>query len=181
MSEQNSLKLLYQTAQTTDDLDLFLYTGLPIIGRDGLIQIVADVIFDRLVQTCKSQKELALEMLEPSVLMQHINKMKANFVKYILHCLEQEKEEWAHLGRGEQRLEVTYLSEIWRNYFYEDGAVVLTATGNFVDRLYSFDHMFYSDCFDIYKFGQNDVNSFIFSSKENLLLIEHTLDFINSN
>ena len=62
MSEQNNLKLLYATAQTTDDLDLFLYTGLSIVGRDGLIQIVADVIFDRLVQTCKNQKELALEM-----------------------------------------------------------------------------------------------------------------------
>jgi hypothetical protein len=65
MSEYNSLKELYRTAQTTADLDLFFYTGLPIVGRDGLVLIVADVTFDRLVQTCKKQKELAVEMLEP--------------------------------------------------------------------------------------------------------------------
>jgi len=181
MSERNSLKQLYRTAQTTVDLDLFLYTGLPIVGRDGLVSIVADVTFDRLVQTCKKQKELAVEMLEPSVLMQHINKMKANFISYILDCLEYEKCEWAHLGRGKQELEVTYLSEIWRNYFYEDGAVVLTATGNFVERLFCFDSVQFPYCFDIYKFGEDEVNSFIFSGTENLMLLQHTLDFINSN
>lgn len=181
MSEQNSLKQLYQTAKTTADLDLFLYTGLPIVGRDGLVQIVADVIFDRLVQTCEEQKELALEMLEPSVLMKRIRQMKADFVKYVLPCLGQSKSEWDCLGRGEWALEVTYLSEIWRNYFYEDGAFVLTSTGSFVDRLFCFDNIYFSDLFDIYKFGQDDVNSFVFSSKENLLFIEYTLDFISSN
>lgn len=181
MSEQNSLKLLYATAQTTDDLDLFLYTGLNIVGRDGLVQIVADVIFDRLAQTCEGQKDLALEMLEPSVLMQRIRQMKADFVKYVLGCLGQSKSEWDCLGRGEWALEVTYLSEIWRNYFYEDGAFVLTSTGSFVDRLFCFDNIHFVDLFDIYKFGQDDVNSFVFSSKENLLFTEHTLDFISSN
>ena len=170
MSEQNSLKLLYQTAQTTDDLDLFLYTGLPIVGRDGLIQIVADVIFDRLVQTCKNQKELALEMLEPSVLMQRIRQMKADFVKYILSCLGQDKEE----------PRVNYISSIWSNYFSVTNQETLTASAYFTQRLFEFDDVT-TNVFDIYRFGENDINSFVFSETENVLLIEHTLDFINSN
>lgn len=170
MSEQNSLKLLYSTAQTTDDLDLFLYTGLPILGRDGLIQIVADVIFDRLVQTCKNQKELALEMLEPSVLMQRIRQMRADFVKYILSCLAQDKEE----------PRVNYISSIWSNYFSVTNQETLTASACFTQRLFEFDDVT-TNAFDIYMFGENDINSFVFSETENVLLIEHTLDFINSN
>ena len=181
MSEYNSLKELYRTAQTAADLDLFLYTGLPIVGRDGLVSIVADVTFDRLVQTCKKQKELAVEMLEPSVLMMHISKMKANFISYILDCLGHEKCEWAHLGRGKQELEVTYLSEIWRNYFYENMAYSNTATGNASERLFFLEAVDYPYCFNIYRFGENDVNSFILCDSESIELLQHTLDFINSN
>jgi hypothetical protein len=170
MSEKNSLKELYRTAQTTADLDLFLYTGLPIVGRDGLVSIVADITFDRLVQTCKKQKELAVEMLEPSVLMMHINKMKDDFVAYILGCSEQDK-----------LLGITYVSELWRTYFYENMAYSNTATGNVSERLFFLEAVDYPYCFNIYRFGENDVNSFILCDSESIELLQHTLDFINSN
>jgi hypothetical protein len=60
MSEYNSLKELYRTAQTTAELDLFFYTGLPIVGRDGLVLIVADVTFECTTKKTAAVNEYAL-------------------------------------------------------------------------------------------------------------------------
>lgn len=178
MSERNSLKLLYQTAQTTADLDLFLYTGLNIVGRDGLIQIVADVTFDRLVQTCKNQKELALEMLEPSVLSAKIKAMKIEFVKSISGC-----QNWTTRG-----IKVEHIGLVYANYFYTadwqfhmnlpDGGY--QSSGAFVKRLCEFESIDFSK-FQLYKIAYSQTNTFVFSYSESPELLQHTLDFINSN
>lgn len=178
MSEQNSLKQLYANAKNTFDLDLFLYTGLPIVGRDGLIQIVADVIFDRLVQTCKNQKELALEMLEPSVLFAKIKAMKVEFIKSISGC-----QNWTTRG-----IKVQHIGLVYANYFYTadwqfhmdlpDGGYQVS--GAFIRRICEFDSVDFSK-FQLYKIAYSQTNTFIFSYLESPELLQHTLDFINSN
>jgi len=177
MSERNSLKQLYRTAQTTADLDLFLWTGLPIVGRDGLVSIVADVTFDRLVQTCKKQKGLAVEMLEPSVLMGKIKRMKFDFYKTVLS-------EYKQLQFGT----IEHLGHIHAPYFYtgdwqfriEYPKGAYHSSGEFVRRLCDFDGIDFTK-FQMYKIAQFSVNTFVFADSEQSELLQHTLDFINSN
>jgi hypothetical protein len=178
MSEQSSLKELYRTAQTTADLDLFLWTGLPIVGRDGLIQIVADVTFHRLVQTCKNQKELAVEMLEPSVLMVRINQMKFDFCKTVLSGYTQ-------LSFG---VELENMGSIYAPYFYtgdwrfrvEYPTGGYHSSGEFVRRLCNFDDVDFHQ-FQMYKIAHFSENIFVFADSEQPELLQHALDFINSN
>jgi hypothetical protein len=178
MSEYNSLKELYRTAQTTDDLDLFLYTGLPIVGRDGLVSIIADVTFDRLVQTCKKQRELAVEMLEPSVLMGKIKQMKSEFYKAILS-------EYSQLPN---EVDVEWVGHIYAPYFYTGdwqlragySSASFRISGEFVRRLCDFDGVDFTK-FQMYKIAQFSVKTFVFADSEQPELLQHTLDFINSN
>ena len=178
MSEKNSLKLLYQTAKTTADLDLFLYTGINIVGRDGLVQIVADVIFDRLVQTCEGQDELEYEMMHPSILARKIWYMKFEFAYYLSHTL------WS----GSDNKKVEHKGVIYGSYFYTqawqfrrdlpDGGYIFA--GAFVRRLCSFDDVDFTK-FQIYRFGGIDDNTFILPYGESVELLQYVIDFISSN
>lgn len=83
MSEQNSLKQLYQTAKTTADLDLFLYTALGVVGTAEIVEIVADEMHDDLIKAFTIWGSLVGGESRNSEQLAAISyKMKQEFIKF---------------------------------------------------------------------------------------------------